>query len=1292
MARRGVRRWWTILVWGTPMAAVVLLAGVWEWTALARHSAIQDLQELPVGGRVRLIGVVTYADEPGRRIWIEDETGAVAMGMDPARAGVQAGETVAVEAVKTAGYDPLTGPSSVGLRVLRVRRSPVAVKAPPLVGITLNNFPRPEKNGIRVQVLAVVRAVSRDSTGQEIVSIASSGYEIGMTVAHPDADLTKAIDAEVRIMGVPEEERDAAGAVTSEKMWVNRGEDVEVVKAAPGVAPLTTLQRLNAGSVPAYWHRVRLRGRVAAVDAESLLVKDRWGAIACQLFEPVKVTVGAAVEVEGFPTSEGQQINLYDATVRSISEREEAADGVGESGAGEAVLHTVKAVHGLEPAMAAEALPVELRGVITYDDPIWRQMWVQDGTGGIFAKYSKGQRVRAGDRVRVRGVTGPGNFAPVILSPAIEVEGRGKMPAPEEATLAKATAGVLDSQYVRIEGIVRRLKYGESPQHAMLAFDLETALGKVHVSTTPGFPYGEEQRKLSDAEVRIDGAFGTIYNSRRQLVGYQMLVSRPGQIEVLEGAKADPFAAETTPVAALLSYSPRARVGHRVKVAGAVTLEGADFLYLQDATGGVEIRGETRGLNPGEVVEAVGYPALEGRYTPVMTDAVFRRVGRRENVTAAVTNPERILTGQQDLTLVTVEGRLLTAAHVPSGETLVLRSGAWTYTAQLDTTDKGAAFRNLRDGSVLRLTGICSTQVDPSRIYRLLEEDPVTFRILLRSAGDVTLVHAAPFWTPETTLILLALCSVAMLTILAWAGVLRRRVRMQRVELERAQETEQAMRDLSLAMQEVTKEQRFDRAVSVRGSEDIARLVVGFNTMLVELRERDEAKREAEARLQHMALIDELTGLPNRRLLSDRLTQTLARARREGRKVAALYIDLDGFKLVNDSLGHRIGDVLLGQVAQRLLARKREADTLARIGGDEFTLVLDQVGGEEDAEQAAKSLLEALGAPFEIEGHLIRVGASIGISVFPEHGNSPDHLLQQADCAMYAAKRNGKNRIVHFGDDLGNAARERLTLEGELRRALAEREITVQYQPEFDLKTNAVVRFEALARWIHPHLGPIPPLNFIPVAEESGLILPLGAYILEQACRDAAGWQQVAGRPVQVAVNVSSVQFAQDEFLEELEEILERTGLDPRLLQIELTESATVTGIERAAKLMRLLNARGVSVAMDDFGTGYSCLSYLPRLSFSALKIDRSFVNELMVRAETRAFVQSILTMAHNLRMKVIVEGIETREQLELVRELGADEAQGYLLGRPTAHPAKELRKLEGLRVAMEPVALEAAG
>jgi diguanylate cyclase (GGDEF)-like protein len=540
--------------------------------------------------------------------------------------------------------------------------------------------------------------------------------------------------------------------------------------------------------------------------------------------------------------------------------------------------------------------------------------------------------------------------------------------------------------------------------------------------------------------------------------------------------------------------------------------------------------------------------------------------------------------------------------------------------------------------------------------------------------GAIAIANAAPAIALEATRVealythwmLLAAPTAAFF--LLWLGFLYQRASRQRKELKRAAEADEAVRELAGAIQRITHEAQYNTEVPAIQHEAVSPLAAGFNAMIAELQKRDGIRRDAELRLRRMTLMDDLTGLPNRRLLSDRLSQCLARARRDQSLVALLCVDLDDFKLVNDSYGHATGDALLAQVAQRLKTRFRHADTIARIGGDEFALILDEAASRDEAQQFAEEVKDALNAPFDISGRKVQTGARIGISVFPD-AKEGGQLLQQADCAMYAAKRSGRNRIVQFGDDLGIAARERLTLERELHHAIAKGEISLDYQPEVDLATNTIVRFEALARWTHPELGLILPAVFIPLAEESGLITTLGSYIMERACADAAIWQEVAGRPVQVAVNVSSVQFGGDAFFEEVADILQRTGLDPHLLQIELTESATVNGMERAADMMRRLKRMGVSVAVDDFGTGYSCLTYLPKLPFDTLKLDRSFVNEMMVRRETKAFVGSIVTLARDLDMKVIAEGIETEEQLRAIRALGSDAGQGFLLGRPSGDP-----------------------
>jgi diguanylate cyclase len=476
---------------------------------------------------------------------------------------------------------------------------------------------------------------------------------------------------------------------------------------------------------------------------------------------------------------------------------------------------------------------------------------------------------------------------------------------------------------------------------------------------------------------------------------------------------------------------------------------------------------------------------------------------------------------------------------------------------------------------------------------------------------------------------------------------------------------------LARGMHEVTSGATFDARAELNGSREIVELAREFNSMLAELKRRERLAKQAELRLQHHACTDALTGLPNRRLFSDCLAQAIALAQRDQKILGLLYIDLDGFKLVNDSLGHSIGDTLLCEVAMRFKQNVRKADVLARVGGDEFTVILSSLHEAADAGHVAETLLACLSKPFRIDGHDITIGASVGISALDDPTTAENgDLLQQADSAMYAAKRNGRNRAVFFTDDLGLMARERLMIENELRGAIERREIYVHYQPEFNVFTGEIVRFEALARWRHPTLGEIAPDRFIPVAEDTGLIFSIGNFVLEKACTEAIKWQRANRKPIQVAVNMSAIQFNSDRILEEIADIVIRTGIDPRLLQIELTESVMVGSIQRSSEVMHSMRELGLSIALDDFGTGFSCLGYLPNLPIDVIKIDRSFTNKLYEGSDTVKMVRSMIDLAHSMEMRVIVEGVEEPDQLTLIREMGADEVQGFLLGRPGAEPS----------------------
>ena len=431
--------------------------------------------------------------------------------------------------------------------------------------------------------------------------------------------------------------------------------------------------------------------------------------------------------------------------------------------------------------------------------------------------------------------------------------------------------------------------------------------------------------------------------------------------------------------------------------------------------------------------------------------------------------------------------------------------------------------------------------------------------------------------------------------------------------------------------------------------------------MARDITERKRAEGELERQAQH----DLLTGLPNRRRLESRLERELSSQYCVTPKpVGVVYLDLDGFKFVNDTLGHAIGDGLLKEAALRLESCIESRGTLARMGGDEFAVVVPRLESERDLERLAQCMLSCLQEGFIVEGHELLVTASIGISVFPRDGSDVSSLLQTSDAAMYEAKRQGKNRIQFFTPEMGVAARERLELENLLRRALEREELALHYQPQIVPRTGEVGRFEALLRWNQPALGSVAPARFIPIAEETSLIVPIGTWALEQACKDARKWQ-AEGVFVGVGVNVSAVQFVRPDFVETVIDILDRTGLRPGSLELELTESVVMQGFDEMAAKIAQLRLLGVSISIDDFGTGYSSLSYLQKLPIDRLKVDRSFIREIATSAHAVSLTEALVSLAHCLGVQVVVEGIETRQQYDAICRIGCDLAQGYLLGRP---------------------------
>ena len=424
-------------------------------------------------------------------------------------------------------------------------------------------------------------------------------------------------------------------------------------------------------------------------------------------------------------------------------------------------------------------------------------------------------------------------------------------------------------------------------------------------------------------------------------------------------------------------------------------------------------------------------------------------------------------------------------------------------------------------------------------------------------------------------------------------------------------------------------------------------------------------RKKAEALIIHSSEHDFLTGLPNRMLLNDRISQAILLALRHRRRVAVLFLDLDGFKHINDSLGHPTGDKLLQSVGKRLVDCVRGSDTVSRQGGDEFVVLLSEEEALEDASVTARRMLRAVAEAHFIDQHDLHVTCSVGISRYPDDGVNAETLIKNADTAMYQAKENGRQTYQFFKAAMNVRAVERQSIEEALRRALERQEFVVHYQPKINLKTGKITGAEALLRWTHPTRGPVSPAQFIPVAEDCGLILPIGSWVLRQACQQAQAWV-AAGLPLgTMAVNISAIHLREENFVDSVFAIFKETGLDPRLLEIELTESVLMKHAEHTASILKALRARGVQVAVDDFGTGYSSLSYLRKFPIDALKIDQSFVSQITAVPDETIIVKAVISMGRNLKFRVIAEGVETQEQLAFLQAHKCDEAQGYYFSRP---------------------------
>ena len=498
---------------------------------------------------------------------------------------------------------------------------------------------------------------------------------------------------------------------------------------------------------------------------------------------------------------------------------------------------------------------------------------------------------------------------------------------------------------------------------------------------------------------------------------------------------------------------------------------------------------------------------------------------------------------------------------------------------------------------------------------------------------------------------------------------------LSREKLATAREDAVALREGTVT----TREREIRAAETTQGTSDdhinmLRQANAHLVTATIEAHKLAEQVQMAKDQLDHLAHHDVLTDLPNRMLLQDRLGQAVGLARRQGRQLAVMFLDLDRFKHINDSLGHAVGDQLLQSVAQRLVSCVRHSDTISRQGGDEFVLLLPYIEHADDAALSAQKILAALAPPHRIDRHDLHISVSIGISIYPDDGQDAETLIKSADTAMYHAKENGRNNYKFFEQSMNARAVQRQSIEAGLRRALERQEFVLHYQPKINLHSGTIAGVEALIRWQHPQRGLLPPAQFVPIAEDCGLILPIGRWVLREACRQARAWQDAGLPPITIAVNTSALEFHDKDFLENIRATLEATRLEPHFLELELTESVLMRDAESTDSMLHALADFGVKLTVDDFGTGYSSLSYLRQFPIDTLKIDQSFINQMTSNPDDAAIVTAVISMGKSLKQRVLAEGVETPEQYAFLLAQQCDEGQGSYFGRPV--PAEEFAGL----------------
>lgn len=1130
-------------------------------TVLTSASQVRQLSaaQVELGVRVRIKGIVTYFDGNSSYCFIQDSTGGIRVALAPGQALPATGWRVEAAGLASSGGP---APAIVEARILALG----ADLLPPPVSVSSLQLQDLEYEYKRVVIPGVVQSVSPERPGLLAFEIRAESATVRATVsasiAMTNDDWT---DAEVRASGVLAESSDAGGTRTA--LWISGPDAIQRTHPATPVAALPVSKiggLLGLGPVRSPAHRVRVRGVPYAPVQGGLGVMDETGQIAVRIGQLAPDPNTKVLEVAGFLTWEHG---------RPVLERAVLVDGVEVAGQRQApvpgsTLTTALEVHRLPLSAAQRAYPVHLRAVVTYFDPVGHLLFVQDASDGIFVELSEKEKapMRAGDEVEVAGVT-TADFAPNVAQARIRVLGHPGLPAPKTGRFGIASWGREDCHWIELDGVVQRVARGKADALLTLAWGNDTY--KAHVLASPA-----SLAHLVDAEVTLQGVCGALFNGKHQMLGIQMFVPGTECIRVLRAPSPDPFSMAATPIADLMQFSRAHDMGHRVRLRGTVTYPNrSGFTWLRDATGGVMIQDhDAGGLAAGDLVDVVGFPAIAG-FSPALRGARVKRLQPGAPPAPVPVTSLQAMKGDLDGQLVQIEGKLIDRLQQPAEQVLSVKAGEMVFTAHLPS---GGAARPLQPGTRLRLTGICSVEVEQSHDLIV----PRTFRLLLRSPADVEILGRPPLLTADRVVPILAGAALLTIAALAWVGLLRKRVRVQtfaltaqtvqlqaahrstRDALRQAREAESLELDSKRIVELIARDEPVDRivqliaqAVAVHCEGAVCAILLGaphgsrvcaapalpagplevlgkidvssvsfalefgaaqefsddpvwadfidsqqdarFRTFcsapivvdgatagaIAAFFREDQCRGDAQGaqlglwcniaalalerrrlhdQLAYRAQHDALTGLPNRALLYERLDLEIERSSRGQCLLGMLYLDLDGFKQINDTYGHDAGDAVLQEAARRMTETVRRGDTVARIGGDEFVVLLPMLSRSEDARQVVDKIARALRDPIQFNHHWLSVGASAGIAIWPLDGGRPDSLLRFADAQMYGKKRRRSS-------DAPAESRERLAASppptGMSPKAMPERSVeSASDRPEGAFGETASPHWESAVR------------------------------------------------------------------------------------------------------------------------------------------------------------------------------------------------------------------------------------